>query len=127
MTLIVCQIAAIVSALLWYFKGRDKKWHLGLLAFMYFGASLMWFVDACFGFFGSEHKFLGIEQFSFDSTGNLIVDETNLQTAFYQGVEDARLGLLVVVAGLIVWTIAVLISDPRRVWRKDLSEKTIEK
>ena len=46
MTLLVTVFAAIISTILWYQKENRKELRLGTLSLMYWGASIMWFVDA---------------------------------------------------------------------------------
>lgn len=48
MTLLVTVFAAIISTILWYQKENRKELRLGTLSLMYWGASIMWFVDAIF-------------------------------------------------------------------------------
>ena len=44
MTLLITVFAAAIATILWYNSKADRK--LGTLALMYWGASLMWLVDA---------------------------------------------------------------------------------
>ena len=44
MTLLITFFAAIISTVVWYNSKTDRK--LGSLVLMYWGASLMWLVDA---------------------------------------------------------------------------------
>ena len=44
MTLLITVFAAAIATILWYNSKSDRK--LGTLALMYWGASLMWLVDA---------------------------------------------------------------------------------
>ena len=39
--------AAVIVTVLWYNR-KDDNMRLGILLFMYWGASIMWFVDAVF-------------------------------------------------------------------------------
>ncbi|MCR4963797.1 MAG: hypothetical protein K6B40_08000 [Firmicutes bacterium] len=89
MCLLLTACAAITATLLWYFRDADKDLRLGFLALMYWGAALMWTVD---GFFcvAEGEPFL-------DLSAN-----------------DALLGLVIVVCGLIVWLLSLLIRDPRQ-------------
>ena len=48
MTLLITVFAAVVSTALWYKKAPDNTMRLGILCWMFWGASLMWFVDAVF-------------------------------------------------------------------------------
>lgn len=91
MTLLITVFAAIICSILWYVK-KDSPLKLGLLALMYWGAALMWFVDAIF-----EFAELGEEYFA-----PAAADVAN----------DAFLGLAVIALGLIVWLIVLLVKDP---------------
>ena len=48
MTLLVAVLAAIASTLAWYTNEKREEMKLGFLSLMFWGASLMWFVDAVF-------------------------------------------------------------------------------
>ncbi|MCR5785169.1 MAG: hypothetical protein K6G40_05960 [Eubacterium sp.] len=91
MTLLITVFAALISTACWYF-GKDESKNLGILCFMYWGASLMWLVDAVF-----EYAELKSAYFTPD-----IADMIN----------DAFLGMSVVALGLIIWMVRVLIKDP---------------
>ena len=47
MTLLITLFAAIICTVIWY-KGYNKDLRIGTLCWIYWGASLMWFIDACF-------------------------------------------------------------------------------
>lgn len=86
MTLLITVIAAIASSLLWYNsmtkKGKDSMKY-STLCYMYWGASLMWFVDAI-----AEYAESGAEYFT---------------PAFADMVNDAFLGVSAVTLGLVIW------------------------
>jgi EamA domain-containing membrane protein RarD len=92
MTLLITTIAAIVTTLLWYAKSQ-KQLQLGTLALMYWGASIMWFVDAIF-----EYVEMGAEYFT-----QSIQDILN----------DTILGVCVVVLGMLIWLVIFLVKDPK--------------
>ena len=92
MTLLITVFAAIICTVKWYNR-KDDSMKLGILCFMYWGASLMWLGDAIF-----EYMELGVEYFT-----PAPVDMLN----------DAFLGFSVVALGLIVWLIILLIKDPK--------------
>ena len=100
MTLLVTAFAAIISTVLWYQKENRKELRLGMLSLMYWGASIMWFVDAIF-----EYAELHAAYFTPDSLDML---------------NDAFLGLAVIALGLIIWLISLLIEDPKGVVRKTI-------
>ncbi len=48
MTLLTAAIAAIIATIVWYFKDGSNKMRIGTLSLMYWGATLMWLVDAVY-------------------------------------------------------------------------------
>ena len=66
---------------------------LGILCFMYWGASIMWLVDAVF-----EYAHLGADYFT---------------PAPADMLNDAFLGLSAVALGLVIWLVRLLIADPK--------------
>lgn len=96
MTLLITAIAAIVSSLLWYNsmtkQGKDSMKY-STLCYMYWGASLMWFVDAIF-----EYAELRAEFFT-PAAGDML--------------NDAFLGFSAVAFGLVIWLAMLLIKDPK--------------
>ena len=86
-------------------RGNDKRSQLklGTLALMYWGASLMWMVDAVV-----EYIELGAEYFTPASSDML---------------NDAFLGLSVVAFGLIIWIVILMVKDPLGVVRKTVLNK----
>ena len=103
MTLLTTVFAAIICTILWYKKAPHDDMKLGLLCFMYWGASIMWFVDAIF-----EYAELKAEYFA---------------PALEDMVNDLYLGLSVVALGLIVWLVVLLIKDPKGVVKASFSKK----
>ena len=95
MTLLVTVFAAAITTAVWYAKAPDRSMKLGFLALMYWGASLMWLVDAVF-----EYLELG-EQY-FNPSGAEMLN-------------DLYLGLSVVALGLVIWSVALLVRDPKGV------------
>ena len=91
MTLLITVFAAAAATIVWYNTDKERK--LGMLALMYWGASLMWFVDAV-----AEYIELGAEYFT---------------PAPMDMLNDAFLGLSVVALGLVIWIVALLIKDPK--------------
>lgn len=97
MTLLITVFAAVISTVLWYTHSGSGM-RLGAMALMFWGASLMWLVDAVV-----EYVEAGAEYFT-----PVAADMLN----------DAYLGLSVVALGLVIWLVMVLIKDPMRVIRK---------
>ena len=102
MTLLITVFAAIVSTIIWYKKAPNNEMKLGVLSLMYWGASLMWLVDAIF-----EYAEAGAEFFT---------------PAFEDMINDSYLGLCVVALGLIIWLIGLFIKDPKGIIKKSLSK-----
>ena len=98
MTLLVTVFAAIICTLIWYNKAPDRSMQLGTLCLMFWGASIMWFVDAFV-----EYMELKSEYFTPDPADMI---------------NDSFLGFSVVALGLIIWLVIVMIKDPKGVIRK---------
>ncbi len=103
MTLLVTAFAAVICTALWYKNAPESKMQLGVLCWLFWGASLMWLVDAIF-----EYRELGAEYFT-PSPEDLL--------------NDLFLGLSVVALGLIIWIIVLLIRDPKGVLKAKLYKK----
>ena len=103
MTLLVTAFAAVICTALWYKNAPESKMQLGVLCWLFWGASLMWLVDAIF-----EYRELGAEYFT-PSPEDLL--------------NDLFLGLSVVALGLIIWIIVLLIKDPKGVLKAKLYKK----
>ncbi len=103
MTLLITVFAAVISTLLWYKNAPSNEMKLGTLSLMYWGASLMWTVDAIF-----EYAELGAEFFT---------------PAAADMLNDSYLGLCVVALGLIIWLAVLFISDPKGIVKKALVKK----
>lgn len=95
MTLLVTVFAAAISTALWYSKSPDKSLRLGFLSLMYWGASLMWLIDAVF-----EYLEQGVEYFT---------------PAPADMLNDLFLGLSAVALGLVIWAVSLVIKDPKGV------------
>ena len=48
MTLLITLIAAVIITIVWYTSPKARKLKVGLMCYMYWGASIMWLVDALF-------------------------------------------------------------------------------
>ena len=103
MTLLTTVFAAVICTALWYKKAPDNTMRIGMLCWMYWGASIMWLVDAIF-----EYAELQSEFFTPDPADML---------------NDLYLGLSVVALGLVVWVITLLIKDPKGVIKASLLKK----
>lgn len=103
MTLLTTVFAAIIATVIWYLGAHKSNMQVGTLCLMYWGASLMWFVDAIF-----EYAELGAEFFTPSSLDML---------------HDFYLGLSVVALGLVIWLVIVLIKDPKGVIKSKFVKK----
>lgn len=103
MTLLITVFAAIICTLIWYKNLPNNELRLGFLSLMFWGASLMWTVDAVF-----EYIELGAEFFTPEPMDML---------------NDAFLGISVVALGLIIWLVYLFIKDPRGVIKAKLLQK----
>ena len=103
MTLLTTVFAAIISTVIWYKNAPKSEMKVGILCLTYWGASLMWLVDAVF-----EYAELGAEYFT---------------PAPADMLNDLFLGLSAVALGLIIWLAILLIKDPRGVIKGRLLNK----
>lgn len=92
MTLLITVFAAVIVTVMWYNRKNDDM-QLPVLMFMFWGASIMWFVDAIF-----EYMELKAEYFT---------------PAVEDMINDAFLGLSVVAFALVIWIVRLLITDPK--------------
>ncbi len=97
MTLLVTVFAAVIVTAIWY-SDKVRDMNLSLLMYLFWGASIMWFVDAIM-----EYAELGAKYFAPSGADML---------------NDLFLGLSVVALALIVWAISLMIRDPRGTIRK---------
>ena len=103
MTLLTTVFAAIICTVIWYRHAPADEMKISILCLMYWGASIMWFVDAIF-----EYAELKAAYFapSLEAMAN-----------------DLYLGLSVVALGLVVWLVVLLIKDPKGVVKAALKRK----
>ncbi|HCM91669.1 MAG TPA: hypothetical protein DIS78_03770 [Lachnospiraceae bacterium] len=99
MTLLITVFAAVIATVKWYTR-KDDTMKLGILLFLFWGASLMWLVDAIF-----EYAELRAGYFT---------------PAAEDMLNDAFLGLAVVALGLVIWLVRLLILDPKGVIKASL-------
>ena len=92
MTLLITVFAAVITTVIWYNR-KDDNMKLGILCFLYWGASIMWLVDAIF-----EYVELKADYFA---------------PAVEDMINDAFLGFSVVALGLVIWLVRLLITDPK--------------
>ena len=102
MTLLVTVFAAVTVSVLWYRRKNDEM-QLGTLMFLFWGASIMWLVDALF-----EYAELGAGYFAPEAADML---------------NDLFLGLSVVARALVIWMVRLLITDPKGTVRMALKKQ----
>ena len=103
MTLLITVFAAVITTVIWYQKSLETDMKLGILPLMYWGASLMWLIDAIVEYIEEPGSFFS--------------------PAPMDMLNDAFLGFSVVAFGLIIWLVVLLVKDPRGVVRKTLMRK----
>lgn len=103
MTLLISVFAAIISTAVWYFNSKRKEFALSLPCYLFWGSTIMWFVDAVF-----EYAELGADYFT---------------PALEDMINDSFLGLSVVALGLIIWLAVLLIKDPNGVVKSSIFKK----
>jgi hypothetical protein len=85
MCLLLTLLAAAVSTVLWKSGAAKPEWKMGTLSLMYWGASLMWTVDGIFRVAEGE-------------------------SFFEMTMDDALLGLLIVVCGIAGWLLTLWVA-----------------
>ena len=103
MTLLITVFAAVICTVIWYKNAPEDEWKVSTLCYMYWGASLMWLIDAVF-----EYAELHEEFFT---------------PALEDMINDTYLGLSVVALGLVAWVVILLIKDPKGSVRAALLKK----
>ena len=103
MTLLTTLFAAIICTIVWYKNAPKDEMKIGILCLMYWGASLMWLIDA-------------------------IVEYAELSAAFFipasaDMLNDFYLGLSVVALGLVAWLVILIIKDPKGIVKAALIKK----
>ena len=103
MTLLITVFAAVICTVIWYKNAPKDELKVSKLCYMYWGASLMWLIDAVF-----EYAELHEEFFT---------------PALEDMINDTYLGLSVVALGLVAWVVILLIKDPKGSVRAALLKK----
>ncbi|MEM1991207.1 MAG: hypothetical protein QXL13_01015 [Nitrososphaerota archaeon] len=94
MWLVVLAMAATLSTAIWYSKAENDVYMLKLLSLIFWGATIMVFIDHVMGYLMEGGAFLEMS------------------------VEAAVLGFILLIFALIVWEIVLIIKDPKGVLRK---------
>lgn len=92
MTLLLTVFAAVTVTAIWYTSPKARQLNIGLLCYMFWGASLMWMCDAVF-----EYMELRAAYFT---------------PAVEDMINDTFLGLTVIAFSMLVWIISLLVKDP---------------
>ena len=103
MTLLTTVFAAVICTVIWYKSAPKSEMKVGVLCWMYWGASLMWLVDAIFEYAELHEKYF--------------------TPAPADMLNDFYLGLSVVALGLVIWLIILLVKDPKGVVKAALFRK----
>ncbi|MBR4629685.1 MAG: hypothetical protein IKO57_04490 [Treponema sp.] len=103
MTLLTTVFAAVIATAVWYKNASARELKVSTLCLMYWGASLMWLIDAVV-----EYAEAGAEYFS---------------PAPLDMLNDLFLGLSVVAFGLVIWLAILLIKDPKGVVKAALKRQ----
>jgi len=103
MTLLITALAAVFSTLIWYASEKARELKIGVLCWMFWGASLMWLVDAIY-----EYVEEGANYFT---------------PAVNDMINDAFLGFAVIALACVIWVVYLLAKDPSGVVRKRLAKK----
>ena len=99
MALVITIFAAIISTVVWYVGAPiTRKFCVGILSLMYWGASIMWLADAIM-----DYSEVGVKYFTPPARDML---------------NDTYLGVSIIALGLIIWLVILLIKDPKGVIRK---------
>ena len=101
MTLLITVVAAVITTALWYNR-KNNDMQLHVLMFMFWGASLMWLIDAIF-----EYVELGAAYFTPKP-----IDMLN----------DGFLGLSVIALAGVAWIIDLIVHDPKKVIKKAIQK-----
>ncbi|MBQ3431432.1 MAG: hypothetical protein IJG23_01465 [Clostridia bacterium] len=98
MCLLITVLAAITASILWYTHAQNDMYRFKVMAAIFWGASLMWLVDAVFEFIELKAEYFN------QPPADLL--------------NDAILGVCAVAIGLIAWFVVLLIKDPKGVFKK---------
>ena len=102
MTLLITLFAAIISTFVWYKNAPEDLYRIRTLCFMFWGASLMWLIDAVF-----EYVEQGAAYFTPKPMDML---------------NDGFLGLSVIALAGVVWIIDLIVHDPKKVIKKAIQK-----
>jgi hypothetical protein len=98
--LVILAFAAVVVTALWYSKAENDVYMLKLLSLILWGATIMVLVDHVMGYLMEGGAFLEIT------------------------VEATILGIIMLIAALVVWEVALLLKDPKGILYKRVTLQT---
>lgn len=100
MTLLTAVFAAVISTFVWYKSETARQLKVGILCWMFWGASLMWLGDAIVAYIELR------EEYFTPAPADML--------------NDLFLGLSVVALAMVIWIIVLLVKDPDGVIKKRL-------
>lgn len=100
MTLLLTLFAAVISTFVWYRNAPKDIYRIRTLCFMFWGASLMWLVDAVVEYIEAGASYFRPEPIEM--------------------LNDAFLGLSVIALAGVVWIVDLIIHDPKKVIQNDI-------
>jgi len=103
MCLILTTLAAVFCTAAWYRSAAWREMKVSVLCWLFWGAAVMWLVDLIF-----EYAEEGAAVF---------------EPAVADIINDSLLGLAVITLALVIWTVVLLVSDPKSVLRSVLLKK----
>ena len=98
MTLLLTVFAALISTVIWYTSENARAMKVGILCYLFWGASLMWFVDAIFEY--------------------MELRDAYFTPAPADMINDSFLGFSVIALGLLIWMIILLVKDPKHIIKR---------
>ena len=103
MTLLITVFAAVICTFLWYKNAPKDEYKISVLCWLFWGASLMWLVDAIFEYSKLKEAFFA--------------------PALTDMINDTYLGLSVIALGMVIWIVYLLIKDPKGIVKASLLKK----
>jgi len=100
MTLLIAVFAAVTVTFLWYRSEAARRLKVGVLCWMFWGASIMWLGDAIFQYMELRGAYF--------------------TPAPADMLNDLFLGLSVVALALVIWIAVLLVKDPMGVVKEHL-------
>ena len=92
--LLITALAGVVSTIIWYIKSPGEKYRLSLLSWLFWGATIMIFVDHLVSYILEKEEILEMTS------------------------EAALLGLTLIITALVIWVIILILTDPKGILRR---------